>query len=166
MRRREFLKIGFAALPSVLPMQVDAAVSFRASSAIKKHGLESLETYLDTLLPGDGIPGASELDLHVYLVEHAMGVQNYLRLLSMGCYWLNAQSLPGSNFTLLDEVARVRLISLMENAAPGSIERQFFERTLSDAMQLYYAHPQTWPALGFDGPPQPVGFPDYRQPPA
>ena len=166
MRRREFLKIGAAAIPAVLPASISAAVSFRASAAIRKHRLESLVPYLDTLLPGENTPSASQLSLHEHLVDHALDVPNYVELLSLGCYWLNGQAGAGTNFAALDEAARVRLITLMEHSTPGTIERQFFDRTLSDTMQFYYAHPRTWKALGFAGPPQPVGFPDYRQPPA
>jgi hypothetical protein len=25
--------------------------------------------------------------------------------------------------------------------------------------------PEAWPAIGYDGPPQPIGFPDYVDPP-
>jgi hypothetical protein len=166
MRRREFLKIGATAIPAVLPVTISAAVSFRASAAIRKYRLEALVPYLDTLLPEDGAPSASQLSLHEHLVDHALDVPNYVELLSLGCRWLDGQAGPGANFAALGEAARVRLINLMEHSTPGTIERQFFERTLADAMQFYYAHPRTWKVLGFAGPPQPVGFPDYRQPPA
>jgi hypothetical protein len=165
MRRREFLKIGATAIPAVLPVTISAAVSFRASAAIRKYRLEALVPYLDTLLPEDSAPSASQLSLHEHLVDHALDVPKYVELLSLGCRWLDGQAGPVTNFAALDEAARVQLVTLMERSTPGSIERQFFDRTLSDSMQFYYAHPRTWESLGFAGPPQPVGFPDYRQPP-
>ena len=44
-------------------------------------------------------------------------------------------------------------------------EDTFFDRTLTDTLQLYYAHPGSWPALRFAGPPQPAGFMDYAAAP-
>ena len=165
MRRREFLKIGTAAIPAILPASISAAVSFRAGAAIKKRRLSALVPYLDALLPGESTPNASQLGIHEHLVDHALTVPTYVELLSLGCGWLNGQAGPMANFADLGEAARVRLITLMERSSEGTLERQFFDRTLSDAMQFYYAHPRTWKALGFAGPPQPAGFPDYRQPP-
>ena len=34
-----------------------------------------------------------------------------------------------------------------------------------EVMRLYYSQPPAWPSLGLDGPPQPIGFPDYTDPP-
>ncbi len=166
MQRRKFLKIGAAAIPMMLPVRIGAAVSFRADVVIRNKGLEALAPYLDTLLPGDGAPSASQLSIHELVVDHAMEIPDYVQLLSLGCQWLNGQAGPGADFGMLGEAARVRLVTLLEHAEQGSIARQFFDRTLFDAMQFYYAHPRSWTALGFAGPPQPVGFPDYRQAPA
>jgi hypothetical protein len=153
-------------IPAILPAHIDAAVSTRADSAIRRHKLNALSSYLDTLFPGEGLPRASELKLHEYLVTHALEVENYVQLLSLGCYWLNAQSAPGGNFVLIDEAMKVDLVTRMETSTAGSLERQFFERTLSDATKFYYAHPRTWRGLGFKGPPQPTGFPDYARAPS
>ena len=121
--------------------------------------------YLDTLLPADGSPSASELDIHHALVEHALSVQNYVKLLSLGCLWLDAMAGGKGKFANLNIAGREQLVALAEAAEPGKTERLFFDRTLEDSMRLYYSHPDSWPSLGFSGPPQPHGFPDYRLPP-
>jgi hypothetical protein len=50
-------------------------------------------------------------------------------------------------------------------AALGSPPRAFFNRTRDDAMEAFYSDPRNWPAVGFRGPPQPEGYPDFAEPP-
>ncbi len=166
MRRRNFLIVAAAVIPTVLAARAAPLVLIRGGATIDRNGLHALAPYLDTLLPAGDSPAATELDIHHYLVEHAAGVRNYLELLSLGCRWLDAQAAGAKTFVRLDSTAQERIVARLEGAASGTIEHQFFERSLSDTMQFYYAHPRTWPALGFTGPPQPVGFPDYRVAPA
>jgi hypothetical protein len=48
---------------------------------------------------------------------------------------------------------------------PDSLARRAFRRTRHEAFVHYYADARSWPAIGYGGPPQPDGFPDYAQPP-
>jgi len=166
MRRRTFLKLGAAALPLVLSEHAVAILSARSVSTIKQHRLYALAPYLDTLLPADDTsPSASVLEVHGLLVEHALGIENYIRLLELGCRWLDAQAPGGREFAQLDGGERERIVRNAEQARSGTTERLFFDRTLTDTLQLYYAHPGSWPALRFAGPPQPAGFMDYAAAP-
>ena len=54
----------------------------------------------------------------------------------------------------------------MASAPRGAGPRMFFEMLRNYAVRLYYARPESWPSLGFDGPPQLDGFPDFDQSPA
>ena len=51
-------------------------------------------------------------------------------------------------------------------AANNTLPRVFFERTRGDAFFHYYGHPESWRGITYyRGPPQPLGFLDYDQPP-
>lgn len=165
MRRRNFLKLVAAAAPALITERAYALKTGQSTAAIRQYGLEVLASYLDTLLPADESPSASHLDIHHALVEHALGVENYPQLLSLGCRWLDAMAGGQGSYSRLDLASRERIVVLAESQQAGKIERIFFERTLEDSMRLYYSHPDSWPSLGFTGPPQPIGFPDYRQAP-
>ncbi len=130
--------------------------------------VRALAPYLDTLIPADRwSPGASQLAIDRRLVEKAAGTPDYRRLLTRGCQELDlaARKLGTADFASLPEASRERLVTLLAAAAPGSPPRIFFETTRSDAVVHYYAHPESWAALGYNGPPQPAGFPDHDQPP-
>ncbi len=51
------------------------------------------------------------------------------------------------------------------NSAADSPARRAFARTREDAFAAFYGDPRAWPGIGYRGPPQPEGFPDYDRPP-
>ncbi len=169
MKRRHFVlgvAISAATSPGMLAAQQSAPMSMRARLSIKRHGLESLSAYVDTLLPTDETLGAAALGVHGHLIEHAASIENYLKLLSLGCAWLDRQARPRKRFSHLPEPSRARVVKRAQSSTPGKIERLFFERTHDDLLGLYYANPKAWHGLGFAGPPQPFGFLDFDRPPA
>jgi gluconate 2-dehydrogenase gamma chain len=42
----------------------------------------------------------------------------------------------------------------------------FFKEIRRDVFYGYYSNPISWKAVGYYGPPQPVGYPDYTEPPS
>jgi len=41
----------------------------------------------------------------------------------------------------------------------------FFAMLRRDVFKGFYSHPVSWEVLGYSGPPQPLGYPDYSNPP-
>ena len=129
--------------------------------------LSALPAFLDTLIPEDISPSASQLNVGPDLIGRARRESDFERLLILGCTWLNEQSLKQGKqlFENLDEVSRIAIVKIAEQSADRSLPRVFFIAVRHYAFEIYYAHPETWVSLGYTGPPQPVGFPDYASPP-
>ncbi len=129
--------------------------------------LSALPAFLDTLIPEDISPSASQLNVGPDLIDRARRESAFERLLILGCTWLNEQSYKQGKqiFENLDEASRIAIVKTAEQSADRSIPRVFFKAVQYYAFEIYYAHPETWVSLGYTGPPQPVGFPDYAKPP-
>jgi hypothetical protein len=128
----------------------------------------TLRAYVDTLLPADETPSGTALGVDERLLALARQRQDYRRLLDWGLDWLNAQarSRYDRDFPQLDEAGRDALLRIAAASAYGTAPRVFFERSRADAMTRYYARPESWPGIvQYRGPPQPLGFADYAQPP-
>ena len=144
-----------AAAGEARPLVRDASVEIR------------LRAFLDTLVPADEYsPSASALGISDALLAAAEG-KAYARLIGQGCAWLDRQARLRHRqaFERLSEGQRVSIVRRCEEAAPKSLENVFFRAVRDDLMSRYYAHPGVWPSLGYAGPPQPVGFPDFSSPP-
>ena len=128
----------------------------------------TLRTLLDTLIPADASPAASALGIDRTLLELAVRNEDYSRLLDEGAAWLDrsARALGAQSFAAGTEEQRIAIVRQAERARPQTLPRRLFERVRYDALRLYYAQPATWPSVGYAGPPQPVGFPDFERPPA
>lgn len=138
-----------------------------AEGFVTRQALRSLPAFLDTLLPEDEAPSASQLGIDRELTAHATGIENYLRLLQLGCQWLDQQAARRSNlsFWQLDLQGREAITNTAENASGDSLQKLFFDRVKSDAFTFYYSNPASWVAIGFAGPPQPGGYLDFAAPP-
>lgn len=129
---------------------------------------KTLTAYLDTLIPADTSPGAVQLGVAEKIISSSHKERKYRRLLKKGCVWLDskARSHNAADFSLLDQRARSEIVGIASNERADQLPNIFFERTRFDAFSHFYAHPDSWTSLGYDGPPQPYGFPDYTQPPS
>ena len=135
---------------------------------LNSNELRCLRAWIDTLLPADEVsPAASELKVDANIAQVARGNQDYLRLITMGCLWLNQQAgkQGGQAFEQLDDSDREQIVNLAEQAPARSAPKVFFERTRLDAFHYYYARPESWSMLNYPGPPQPYGFRDHAHPP-
>jgi hypothetical protein len=128
---------------------------------------ETLRAYLDTLLPEDAMPSATQVGVDRVMLAAAERAPGTRRMLHWGLWWLDreARHRGGDDFAGLGEDARTAIVARAEAAAAGSAPRVFFEATRTNALDIYYSRPESWPRLGFRGPPQPVGFPDHAEPP-
>lgn len=128
----------------------------------------TLAAFLDTLMPADEAPSATELNVDHMLLQKAGGDARYTRLLLNGCLWLENTALREfqSPFAELDESQRARIVAAMEQASSRSLANVFFANVQKDLFELYYSQPASWQGLGIDRPPQPMGYLDYQKPPA
>ena len=162
--RRNFLTVSISAgLSSRLE-----AVSVPADALPEVLFARVLTAYVDTLLPGDdGLPAASVFNIPQKVISLTEGHENYRRLVQWGCHWLetSAQNLHQKAFAESVEEDRVALIEHLERGQAQSWEWLFFDLTRRQSVQIYYAEPTVWAALGYPGPPQPAGFLDFDRPP-
>ncbi len=144
-----------------------ALATARGAAAPASDPLAALGPWLDTLIPADESPAATVLGVAEALVAQARIERGALAFLEAGCRWLDseAQRLGTANFAALDEPARDAIAYATSVAAAGTAQRQFFDLTWRSATAYYYAHPEAWRSLGYDGPPQPRGFPNADQKP-
>lgn len=126
----------------------------------------TIGAFIETLIPRDETPGALELGVAEKILDTASEDTEYRRLIRKGCGWLDRKAVGwgGSGYLSLGEHEREEVAGESAVAPAGSVPRIFFERVRSDAFFHYYAHPASWPGLGYKGPPQPDGYPDYTSP--
>jgi len=123
---------------------------------------------IDTLIPDDEVsPGALAAGVDERMVIASEPLPEFRKLVVEGCRWLNqeAAGAGAATFTDLDQAGRDLVIGRMEEAPPDAMQRDFFERVRYGAFLFYYADPISLRGLGYAGPPQPDGFPDYAEPP-
>ena len=128
----------------------------------------TLRAYVDVLIPADETPSATALDVDKQILVVARGHRNYQRLLDLGLDWLNMQARAkhGRNFPELAEGDREAVVRQAADAPNKTLPRIFFERTRADAFHFYYGRPESWRGIAhYRGPPQPLGFMDYAEPP-
>jgi hypothetical protein len=120
----------------------------------------TFRAYLDTLIPGED--GALALGIP----ERLTAAGGDTDILAPFCRWLDARAKEagGGSFADLSTGEREAIVQAAESAAPESIANRAFRRTRHDAFAHYYADARSWPGIGYRGPPQPDGFPDYAQP--
>lgn len=137
----------------------------------------SLAAFVDTLVPPDtvvsadghvmAVPGALDLDVHLAIEQAFAGLPEYRALAIAGLAWMaaRAQQQHGMAFEDLGEAERVEIIRAAESGSRRSEQRRFFDVARGDVMRRFYSDPRSWVALGYAGPPQPAGFPDYAEAP-
>lgn len=127
----------------------------------------TLGSYLDTLIPADQTPSASQLGVTEKLLRRAYKSRRYATTLKQGCDWLDqqAQDLQQSNFNLLPPLLQESIVAKAEASAANSLPNRFYTSTRHDAFFYYYAHPKSQTCLNEAGPPQPLGYMDYQKPP-
>lgn len=125
--------------------------------------ITTFRNFLDVLIPEDMSPSASQVNLDAELLKHAGSVENYSKLIFLGCQWLDLQSnaIFGDKFMRLGFEQKNRVVEILSKNPVGSVPAQFFSRLRRDAFTLYYAKPRSWRGINFPGPTQPLGYPNY-----
>lgn len=128
----------------------------------------TLAALLDTLIPDDSTPGAVAIGLLEGFMVRVAGDTAFRDLMGDACRWLDlrARAEFGAPFAELEAGARESIVDQAAGAPPRSMPREFFQAAWDEAVFQYYADPRSWPGLGFDRPPQPLGYPDHADAPA
>lgn len=162
--RRLLLVTGLGAAAAGLVRSAWAAVL----GGGKTDPLRAFGPFLDTLIPADAASGsATDLGVDKRLAALSASRSRYERLLVLGCGWLDSEARKAGarDFSALAPAEREAVVARAEAAPEDTPAWQFFQTVQFQAKIFYYGDPRSWPALGFDGPPQPVGFPDHDRPP-
>lgn len=129
----------------------------------------TLAAFADVLLPpGDGAPAASELGLAQELLRRASADASIRSMVVAGCTWLNTRARSLANADFGADAASGHRLAIVEELAgepAGEAGHSFFQWCRHDLITRYYADRRTWLAIGYYGPPQPAGFPDYARAP-
>ena len=165
LSRRDLIRC-LAALAAYLPASVLLAAP--TGKPGRKVSIRALGPYLDTLLPEDTTPSATQLGVDLEIVELIRGNKQLARVIILGCAWLDQQAREqgAGEFASLESTQQELIVTTAEGSATRSLPRVFFSVTRELACKHYYAHPESWPGIRYAGPPQPTGYPDYEKPPA
>jgi len=128
---------------------------------------QALQLLVDTLVPADESPGAVELGLHIDIEAGIRRRASYQELLVSGVVWFDRESEQRyqATFSQLSATARELLLTVAEKSPRASAQHRLFNVLRSDVMRRYYTRAEAWTLLGYQGPPQPLGFANYNKSP-
>ena len=134
----------------------------------EKVSIRAFGPFLDTLLPQDGTPSATQLGVDKEIFERIRHNNRLVKMIVLGCAWLDQQAreLGAGEFALLEAPQRESIVGTAEQSASRSLPLVFFSTMQQLAFEHYYAHTESWQGLNYAGPPQPRGFMDFDHPPA
>ena len=169
LTRRVFLKVG------ALGAAVVAGGSFgwqwlrgRSIPQLDDEHISLLRAVVDVLVPADQLsPGALDLGIDRDLIENSRDDDRLRRLLFNGGAELQqaARRAGAASFPELPPASKVELLREAEAASRETPQRRLFDRLREETLARYYARPESWGALCYQGPPQPLGFMDYAEAP-
>ena len=127
--RRRFLARSLAAGLLLKARSVFGATM--VPSRVRRDPLKSLPALLDTLLPADESPSASELGVHRHIIAAARSSRSR-HLLRAGCAWLDREARKSGavDFAGIDQSARDAIVDHAAAARRRSLPRVFFTPTL------------------------------------
>jgi Gluconate 2-dehydrogenase subunit 3 len=161
MKRRQFVALlGFCSLGGAVALW-GHLISFWLPR-ISKHTAQIVTAVVDLMFPCDGLPGARELGIP----DRIIAMADLYALIADGATWLDRQAAHqgAADFLTLDEAGRLAAVEAAF-ASKDDAGRQFVYMVRLYAGQFYYTEPVIKAAFLYTGPPQPNGFPDFRDPP-
>lgn len=167
MARRPWLKL--AAIGTALAAIGGSWLAGRRGTTANPAQAERqmVERLVDILVPADETPGALALGVHERLLADmlaspvlAQAWGELFRVLDR-----EARRRHGRDFLALALAQQDVLMQALMSAGTAAEGQPGLVQLRDQTLQLYFAQPQTWPALGLSGPPQPMGFMDYTQAP-
>lgn len=126
-----------------------------------------LPDFLDTLIPADLTPSASQLNVDEDIVDYLHDNPRYKNIVMFGCVWLNkkANELFSTDFYNLSLEEKTQVVEILEAMKENQTAQFFFNHIKDKSFEFYYSKPQSWVGLGIQHPPQPMGYSDYNQSP-
>lgn len=129
----------------------------------------TLRQCLDTLLPADALtPAATELDLDAELLAALARLPaRHSRLYLQGLEWCEqrARERYDQDFARLGPTQSDAILRQAAGSPAQTMPARFILRLRDQAFELYYAHPEALAGMAGAGPPQPIGYPRYAEPP-
>ena len=121
--------------------------------------------FIDTLIPADQTPSATELQVDKDIIHDLKQDKRYLNICLLGCVWLDktAQEAYQQAFSALNFRQRSALVKTLAEQKNNETAQFFFQYVRDKSFEYYYSKPQSWSGLGFNHPPQPLGYADYDQ---
>ena len=134
---------------------------------IMQHEQAMITRIVDLLVPRDETPGALDLGVHRLVISELSDNRTRAKGFAEALLDLDRHALAehGAEFLELNATLQETLLLTLAAAPRRTPGGRFIRLLRYDTMRHYYARPEVWPSLGFDGPPQPRGFIDYTQPP-
>jgi hypothetical protein len=128
-----------------------------------EHIVRTMAAVAEAMFPGDGLPGAGELGLHL----RVLAMSDLQALIAKGVIWLDksAAQQGASDFLALDEARRLATLDAAF-ASPDEGIQPFVLVLRYHLGTAYYAAPAIKSAFAYTGPPQPDGFADFQERPA
>ncbi len=161
---------------------------------LNDHQYQLVAAIAALIVPTDEDPGAAEAGVADYIDKLLAGSEKYQKQYLKGLEWLDNVSRDqyGKDFINLNVREQIELLvdideteTRLYSPVSGLLERiqrkldviwstifgvglsSYFFHTIKKHVFLgYYSNPISWKAVGYYGPPQPVGYPDYSEPPS
>jgi gluconate 2-dehydrogenase subunit 3-like protein len=129
----------------------------------REHIARTMAAVAEAMFPGDGLPGATALGVHLRVLAMA----DLEALIAAGVSWLDKRAaLQGaSDFLALDEAQRLAALDAAF-ASPDQGIQTFVLTLRYHLCTAYYLAPAIKSAFAYTGPPQPDGFADFQERPA
>jgi hypothetical protein len=161
-----------------------------------QHQYALVATLAAIIIPTDDNPGATEAGVVDYIDGIVAGSTAKQSVYQKGLKWIDAFSQEkygsGEVFLNLNMKRQIDLLRLIHQAAAMHSEKlfgffkrldrkidkvwdnlfgigknsRFFNVIRWDVCKGYFSNPVSWKVLGYFGPPQPIGYPDFSDPPS
>ena len=171
-----------------IPAYNDQALFF------SEHQYALVATIAAIIIPSDDDPGATEAGVVDYIDRSVADSEKRQGVYTKGLKWMDdlSQEEYGTDFLTLDLKEQINLLRQIDESATmrtrpvsglmGRVDRKidkiwddqfgigkksvFFKTIRRDVIFAFYSSPISWQAIGYFGPPQPVGYLDFSQPPS
>ena len=159
-----------------------------------EHQYKLVATLAAIMIPSDDDPGATEAGVVDYIDRSLADSEKRQAIYTKGLRWIDdlSQEEYGTDFLTLDIEEQINLLRRIDESAtmrrrPVSsfmerVDRKldkiwddqfgigknsvFFRIIHRDVIFGFYSSPISWQAIGYFGPPQPVGYLDFSKPPS
>ena len=161
-----------------------------------EHQYALVATMAAIIIPTDDDPGATEVGVVDYIDSLVAGCKKKQGVYTKGLRWIDefsrekyGASKDFLSLSLKRQIDLLRLIhetqSMRHRKVSGFLQRldrkidniyddlfgvgknsHFFKKILLDTCNGYFSSPLSWKMVGYFGPPQPNGYPDFSEPPS